>query len=149
MRNGTIRNVVLTLMLLAQPVLADGISKWKDANGRVHFGDSPPADVSAEPLTVKPNVYEHPALEPRTGSAPPARTVVMYSTVRCGYCRKARAYFNANGIAYTDYDVETSNKGRQDYQRMGARGVPVILVGNKRMNGFSESAFASLYEGGQ
>lgn len=149
MLDGTIRHVVLTLTLLAPPVLADGISKWKDANGRVHFGDSPPADVSAEPLTVKPNVYEHPALEPRAGPAPPASTVIMYSTVRCGYCRKARAYFKANGIAYTDYDVETSNKGRQDYQRMGARGVPVILVGDKRLNGFSESAFASLYEGGQ
>ncbi|MBK9425870.1 MAG: hypothetical protein IPN63_00155 [Gammaproteobacteria bacterium] len=73
----------------------------------------------------------------------------MYSTVRCGYCRKARAYFKANGIAYTDYDVETSNKGRQDFQRMGARGVPVILVGDKRLNGFSDSAFASLYESGQ
>lgn len=149
MRNGTLRNVVLTLMLLAQPVLADGISKWKDANGRVHFGDSPPAGVSAEQLTVKPNVYEHPAIEPRAVPALPAKKVVMYSTVRCGYCRKARAYFKANGIAYTDYDVETSNKGRQDYQRMGARGVPVILVGNQRMNGFSESAFASLYAGGQ
>lgn len=148
MRNGTLRNVVLTLMLLAQTVLADGISKWKDANGRVHFGDSPPAGVSAEQLTVKPNVYEHPAIDPRTVPAPPARTVVMYSTVRCGYCRKARAYFKANGIVYTDYDVETSNKGRQDYQRMGARGVPVILVGDQRMNGFSESAFASLYADG-
>jgi glutaredoxin len=73
----------------------------------------------------------------------------MYSTVRCGYCRKARAYFKANGIAFTDYDVETSDKGRQDYRRMGARGVPVILVGDQRMMGFSESAFASLYADGQ
>ncbi|MBK6959728.1 MAG: DUF4124 domain-containing protein [Gammaproteobacteria bacterium] len=110
---------MLTLMLLAQPVLADGISKWKDANGRVHFGDSPPADVSAEPLTVKPNVYEHPVLEPRAGPAPPASTVIMYSTVRCGYCRKARAYFKANGIAYTDYDVETSNQRQTGFPAHG------------------------------
>ncbi len=149
MRSGTLRNVVLNLMLLAQPVLADGINKWTDANGRVHFGDSPPADVSAEPLKVKPNVYEYPPIDPRPVATSPAKKVVMYSTVRCGYCRKARAYFKANGIAYTDYDVETSNKGRQDYQRMGARGVPVILVGDKRMNGFSESAFASLYADGR
>jgi len=32
---------------------------------------------------------------------------------------------------------------------MGARGVPVILVGDQRMMGFSESAFASLYADGQ
>ncbi|MBK9425869.1 MAG: DUF4124 domain-containing protein [Gammaproteobacteria bacterium] len=86
MRNGTIRNVVLTLMLLAQPVLADGISKWKDANGRVHFGDSPPADVSAEPLTVKPNVYEHPVLEP----GPPHPQARSSCTVRSAAVTAAR-----------------------------------------------------------
>lgn len=149
MCNGKMRHLVLIMILLAQPTLAGEVSKWKDASGHVHFGDRPPADVAAEQLMVKPNVYESQAIEPRSVPAPPQQTVIMYSTVRCGYCRKARAYFKANGIAFTDYDVETSNKGKQDYQRMGARGVPVILVGGKRMNGFSESAFASLYAGGQ
>jgi glutaredoxin len=149
MCNGVIRHAVLILALLAQPALAGEISKWKDASGRVHYGDTPPADVAAERLSVKPNVYESRAGERRSEPASPPTKVVMYSTVRCGYCRKARAYFKANGIAFTDYDVETSAKGQQDYRRMGARGVPVILVGDKRMNGFSESAFASLYANNQ
>ncbi len=157
MRNGTIRHVVLILVLLALPALAGEISKWKDASGRVHYGDTPPANVAAERLNVKPNVYESQTGERGFVPAPAAiatpkpkpKKVVMYSTVRCGYCRKARAYFKANGIAFTDYDVETSAKGQQDYRRMGARGVPVILVGDKRMMGFSESAFASLYADGQ
>lgn len=149
MRNGTIRHVVLILALLAQPALAGEISKWKDASGSVHYGDTPPADVAAERLSVEPNVYESQTGEHRSEPASQQKKVVMYSTVRCGYCRKARAYFKANGIAFTDYDVETSDKGRQDYRRMGARGVPVILVGDQRMMGFSESAFASLYADGQ
>lgn len=149
MRNGTIRHVVLILVLLAQPALAGEISKWKDASGSVHYGDTPPADVAAERLSVEPNVYESQAGERHTEPASPPTKVIMYSTVRCGYCRKARAYFKANGIAFTDYDVETSAKGQQDYRRMGARGVPVILVGDKRMIGFSESALAGLYAGGQ
>lgn len=148
MCNGAIRHAVLILALLAQPALAGEISKWKDASGNVHYGDTPPADVAAEPLSVKPNVYESQPIEPRSEPASPPKKVVMYSTVRCGYCRKARAYFKANGIAFTDYDVETSAKGKQDYRRMGARGVPVILVGDERMDGFSESAFATLYAGG-
>lgn len=149
MCNGAISHLVLILALLAQPALAGEISKWKDASGRVHYGDTPPADVAAERLSVKPNVYESRAGERRSEPASPPTKVVMYSTVRCGYCRKARAYFKANGIAFTDYDVETSAKGQQDYRRMGARGVPVILVGDQRMMGFSESAFANLYADGQ
>jgi glutaredoxin len=149
MCNGAIRHAVLILVLLAQPALAGEISKWKDASGRVHYGDTPPADVAAERLSVKPNVYESQTGERRSEPASPPKKVVMYSTVRCGYCRKARAYFKANGIAFTDYDVETSAKGQRDYRRMGARGVPVILVGDKRMDGFSESVFASLYANNQ
>ncbi|MGE3295903.1 MAG: glutaredoxin domain-containing protein [Porticoccaceae bacterium] len=147
--------ILALLALLAQQAFAGEISKWKDASGRVHYGDTPPADVAAERLSVDPNVYESQTgergLEPAPAAiaTPKPKKVVMYSTARCGYCRKARAYFRANGIAFTDYDVETSDKGRRDYRRMGARGVPVILVGDKRMMGFSESAFASLYAGDQ
>ena len=34
---------------------------------------------------------------------------------------------------------------KKRYKEMGATGVPVILVGNKRMNGFSEDGFESIY----
>jgi glutaredoxin len=69
----------------------------------------------------------------------------MYSTTWCGVCQKAKAYFNQNRISYTEYDVENSTKGKQDFQRMGGKGVPIILVGNKRMNGFSQASFEQLF----
>ncbi len=70
----------------------------------------------------------------------------MYSTSWCGYCKKARRYFTENDIPYVDYDVETSAKGKRDYRKLGARGVPVILVGNKRLNGFSQDSFNKIYQ---
>lgn len=69
----------------------------------------------------------------------------MYSTSWCGYCKKARAYFDDHNIDYTDYNIEKNATAKQEYQAMGATGVPVIIVGNKRMNGFSASAFEKLY----
>ena len=69
----------------------------------------------------------------------------MYSTDWCGYCKKARKYFGRNGISFTDYDIEKDAEARKRYQEIGAAGVPVILVGNKRMNGFSEGAFERIY----
>lgn len=46
----------------------------------------------------------------------------------------------------SELDIEKSGKVRKDYDRLGARGVPLILVGNKRMNGFSAKRFMTLYE---
>jgi glutaredoxin len=73
--------------------------------------------------------------------APP---VVMYATAWCPYCAKARAYFKRTGTAYTEHDIEKSAAAHAQYKRLGGRGVPLILVGDEKMAGFSELAFESL-----
>ncbi|MGD8913885.1 MAG: glutaredoxin family protein [Candidatus Thiodiazotropha sp.] len=122
---------------------ADAIYKWRDESGTIHFGDRPPVTEESTPVTVKPNVYQ--SRELITGSGYSAEKVVMYSTKRCGYCKKARQYFKRNAIPYVEYDVETSQKGKRDYKEMGGTGVPIILVGQRRMNGFSEARFRETY----
>lgn len=67
--------------------------------------------------------------------------VVMYATDWCAYCAKARAYFEENGIAYTELDIDKSHAAHAQFKRLGGRGVPLILVGRERVNGFSELAF--------
>lgn len=71
--------------------------------------------------------------------------VVMYSTDWCGYCKKARDYFRSQNIAFVEYDIEKNPQARRQYDALGAKGVPVILVGDKRMNGFSVSGFQGIY----
>jgi len=70
--------------------------------------------------------------------------IKMYATSWCPYCAKARAYFAKRGIAYVEIDIEKSREGRAEYDRLGARGIPVILVGAQRMNGFSEARLTHL-----
>ena len=70
--------------------------------------------------------------------------VKMYATSWCPYCAKARAYFARRNIAYVEVDIEKSKEGRAEYDRLGARGIPVILVGPRRMNGFSEARLSHL-----
>lgn len=36
----------VTLILIAQGAAAEGVYKWTDAQGRVHFGDRPPGDAA-------------------------------------------------------------------------------------------------------
>jgi len=128
------------------PASAD-IYQWKDASGKLHFSDKKPAKgatlVNTTPVNSIPTVEV--TDRPVTAPAKTAQSVVMYSTQRCGYCKKARAYFKQAGIAYREYDIDASESARRRYDSFGAHGVPLIFVGKARMNGFSEQHFNSLY----
>ena len=143
---------LLVCVLFASAPLASEIHKWVDAEGNVHFGDRPPADAETTAVDVRPNVYSSPSIEAladvfsdRGAEIGKRGRVVLYSTTWCGYCRKARDYFRQQDIPFDEYDVENSPRGKQDYARMGAQGVPVILVGRQRLNGFSPAAFERIY----
>ena len=71
--------------------------------------------------------------------------VVMYSTAWCGYCRQARRYFKSKGIQYVERDIERSRLAKRAYDRLGGNGVPLIVVGENKMSGFSVRQFDRLY----
>jgi glutaredoxin len=123
----------LLLLLLPMPTTAQ-INKWTDENGQTHFGDRSPELRAAEEVTAKMSSLTTVSYD--NAGAVTIDGVVMYSTSWCGYCKKARRYFADNNIVYRDYDIEND--------RLDGRGVPVILVGDKRMNGFSVAGFEQL-----
>ena len=138
------RLLLITLLFSGACCGAD-IHQWRDRDGGRHFGDRPPAGAQSSTVMVEPNVYAGTGADGRATTSRQAHTVVLYSTAWCGYCRKARNYFRTNNIEFAEYDVEKTLKGKRDYKRLGARGVPIILVGKKRLNGFSRAAFENLY----
>ena len=66
--------------------------------------------------------------------------VVMYSTEWCGICRRARNYFEVHRIAYQDIDIEKSEAGRDEYRKLGGKGVPLIVANGKVIRGFNMKA---------
>jgi glutaredoxin len=139
------KTVALCALLVCVPVNAQQIYRWVDADGRVQYTDKPPAGVKANPVPSRINSYSGTPVVSGTASAGATRPEIkMYATDWCGYCRKAREYFARQGIRYTELDVDKSAAARAEYQRMGARGVPVILVGTQRMNGYSEERLAAM-----
>ena len=140
------RYLFLSVALLLSFVTHAEIYKWVDESGRLHFRDSPPREMKSEEVTVKPNIYTSPTITTTShATASEEKKVVMYSTAWCGICKKARRYFRKNRVPFVEYDVEQSSKGRRDYKKLQGRGVPIILVGDRRMNGFSADRFESIY----
>jgi len=133
------------LGLLGASVSAE-VFKWTDEKGKVHFSDSKPEAVAAEPLELEVNSLSFPDVTANPGSALTQAEVILYSTTWCGFCKKARKFFQKKGIAFKEYDVEKTAKGRRDYAKLGGGGVPIIFVGNQRLNGFSAKRFMSVYQ---
>lgn len=131
------------------------IFQWTDNDGNVQFGDRPPASSGAKRVEVEVNSYESVSVESAeafksgVSNKGRAKKVVMYSTTWCGVCKRARRFLKSQKISFKEYDVEKSRKGKKDYARLKGRGVPILLVGGQRMNGFSASRFSRMYSSGK
>ena len=64
--------------------------------------------------------------------------VVMYATEWCGYCAAARRFFNANGILFTERDIEKSGEAHDRHRKLGGRGVPLIVIDGEPIHGYNE-----------
>jgi len=143
----------LIALLLIAPMLFIGFAnaelfKWKGDDGRIFYSDKPPfGEKKAETLKFATHRVSFDKEAVTKNQSAHSKTVVMYSASWCGVCKKAKAYFAAEGIAYKDYDIENSRKGRFDYKKLKGTGVPIIMVDDERLNGFSQRRFEKAYQG--
>lgn len=69
--------------------------------------------------------------------------VTLYATEWCGYCAATRQLFEANGIAYTELDIEKTSAGYEGHKKLNGNGVPLIVIGDKVIRGYSEGEIRS------
>ena len=149
-----IHSAIVCLLLLSTYSYSE-IHKWVDAEGRVHYSDEKPANQETEVLEIiEPQTFEHTSVYDlpdflgffKSPDKKKSKKVVMYSTQNCGACKKAKRYFSKNNIPYTEKDINKSQSNRNEWEKLGGRGVPIILIGKKKVRGFSEATFDRLYQ---
>jgi glutaredoxin len=142
---------LLAVLLFALPVVAE-MHKWIDENGITQYSDTPPNNQPT--LEIRGNIssYATPSVEALSEDFfdhldKPARgkRVIMYSAEWCGVCKRAKTYFQRKSVPYAERDIDKSKKARAGYDKLNGKGVPVILVGKIRLNGFSEKRFEQIY----
>jgi glutaredoxin len=158
--------VILSVMTHMSGVADGEIYKWVDNNGIVHFGDAPPQNagitskIESMPATLlrapepqvtlrkeeKPQVVNRPIKKapPQETSAPVVTdaSVEMFATSWCGYCKKAREFFEARGIALTEYDIEADAAAAQRKQEIyPSPGVPLVVINGKPIQGFAPHVY--------
>lgn len=75
--------------------------------------------------------------DPRTATGDDR--VVMLAAEWCGYCRKLRRDFDRARVAYRLLDIDTP-EGARAMQALGARAVPVTVIGQDVVRGYDTHA---------
>lgn len=65
-----------------------------------------------------------------------ARTVVLFTTDWCPYCKSLRIYLDAHHVPYIEHDIEKSLSGMMGFWALRGRGVPVSTIGPKVIRGY-------------
>ena len=136
--------LILLSLFLALPASA-GVYKWKDAQGRIQYSDSPPPAAKSTQLKLQSFtglVQVSRAIEADSG-------VTIYTTEWCGVCKRAKAFFAQNGIPFREWDVEKTEFGATKFKQLGGSGVPLITVGSEKMAGFDGGSFMEMWKKSQ
>ncbi len=79
--------------------------------------------------------------------------VTIFTEPGCGFCRKARRFFRAQRIPFSEYNLETDPSARSKLRELANRaglspaalhGVPIIFVDDQVVVGFDEAAVRRL-----
>lgn len=147
------RIVLLLLLSIAVfPAYAQGVYKWTDAKGVVHYGDEAPAEGKYAEVALDPPTSA-PAEKPNGQGAAAQSTrhaqpnalaqrrqpldIVMYARSDCGYCAKARRFFGERGIAFVEKDVQRQPQAAAEWKRLGGVAVPLFVINGVVSSGFS------------
>ncbi len=133
-------------LALAGSVSAQQVYRWVDASGRVQYSDQPPPagtkGVQEKNVSGSSIQNNEPSLV--TQDAQKKNPVTVYVS-ECGEsCDAAKAFLNKRGIPHTVVDpTRTIELNKKFKEETGGTVVPVIKIGEKRLSGWSESAWSS------
>ena len=131
--------VAMSLALASGVLHAQQMYKWKDAEGVVHYSDTPPP---AKEKKVEVKDFSAPAMTPPVAlpyalaQAVKSNPVTLYTTPNCGPCDQARKALFDRGVPFSEKTVGSD----ADRARLTAAGgqdtVPFIVVGRKTLAGY-------------
>ena len=71
--------------------------------------------------------------------------VKIYTTPTCGYCHKAKKFFDELGVNYIEHDVSRDRAAAEEMVRItGQMGVPVIIINGQAIIGFDQARLEQL-----
>jgi glutaredoxin len=141
--------VLLAASLSAHLPAYAQVYKWTDAQGTVHYSDTPPQDkqVSQRTNQLKPSAPGGPAqgaaLPYELARAVKASPVTLYTTTqsKCAGCEQGRLLLRARGVPFSEKTVDSGEDAEQLRQLSGKIELPLLVVGSRKVAGFQDAAW--------
>lgn len=115
--------------------------RWVDKDGKVHYGDTKPADVAdVESKKLSSSASQNEDLPYETQRAQQNFPVTLYVTSGCGVpCNQARSMLAKRGIPFSEKSLNTQEEVDKFYKMSGSSGAPTLAIGKNYLSGFLES----------
>lgn len=137
---------VIGTTLALQAAAQTNVYRWTDKDGKVHFTDTPPPDDAAN-VTQKrmgDSGMDAAALPYETQVAMKRNPVTVYVAANCAPCDSARQLLSRRGVPYTERNAQGNREEAEAVKKLtGATEVPVLLVGDRSVKGWDESAWSA------
>jgi arsenate reductase-like glutaredoxin family protein len=132
--------VFLLALLMAFPAIAE-VYRWTDAQGGVHYSDSPPPPSAKK---LKRIAAPESSSSTEKGNQPP---VVLYNG-NCGAtCDQAADFLRQRKIPFTLKNANNDPKVAQELKtRTGALEIPVLFIGESMQRGYSPSIWDKMLD---
>jgi glutaredoxin len=125
---------------------AETLFRWVDKDGKVHYGDSRPAEsvkVERKSFSDGAEVADD-ELPYEVRQAKQNFPVTLYSSGSCGnLCIQASSFLERRGIPFSEKVLKTPDEIESAKKRYGISAVPTLTIGKTVLSGFSEEAWSS------
>jgi len=120
---------------------AGELYRWKDAEGKIHYSDTPPTDSSrVERKNLKGHTTLNEDLPYETLRAQQNFPVTLYVGMDCGEpCNRARDLLNKRGVPFSEMLLKTKEEIEAFAKLAGSMNSPALKVGSNYLSGFNES----------
>ncbi len=128
-------------------VAQTSVYRWVDKDGKVHFSDTPPPKdaKNATQRTLGGGGPDASQLPYATQMAMKKSPVTLFMSGDCGEpCDQGRELLSRRGVPYTQRNAQANAADTEALKKAsGALQVPVLLVGESVLRGYSEESWAA------
>ncbi|WP_119156081.1 DUF4124 domain-containing protein [Caldimonas tepidiphila] len=141
-----LRPLRIGLALLGLMTAMPGFALYKvvGPDGRVSYTDRPPQEsAKVQPLSPAGGAAAPDAALPfELRQAVQRHPVTLYTRADCAPCDSGRALLRRRGVPHVEKSVATSADA-EAFRRLGGQSLPLLQVGTKRLEGFTEDEWNS------
>ena len=151
------RVVLACIAACSADAAAQTVYKVTGPDGEVTYSDKPPASkqraetfefrnlpsspLPPEVLRFREQLEKSAQSRISAARAPLGTDVRLFTAKWCGYCKRAKTHLAGSQISFIEYDIETAEGMRAFVDAGGRGGVPLLVQGGQRVQGYSSAAY--------